>query len=114
MDDLGFGLWMTLFGMGTVFLLLFLLMGILWLIGWKPQGKAKADESGKLTQVASSVDSAIDRERAAAIMVAIAAHRNGEQTPGRIRILTRLPEQSRWSAITQGMQLQHLPVHGRD
>ena len=33
MDNLGFGLYMTVFGMGTVFALLSLLWGVLWLIG---------------------------------------------------------------------------------
>ena len=34
MDNIGFGLWMTAMGMGTVFLMLALLMGVLALMGW--------------------------------------------------------------------------------
>ena len=34
MENLGFGLWMTAMGMGTVFALLLLLMLVLRAIGW--------------------------------------------------------------------------------
>ena len=38
MENLGFGLWMTAMGMGTVFALLLLLMLVLRAIGWRTAG----------------------------------------------------------------------------
>jgi sodium pump decarboxylase gamma subunit len=41
MPDIGFGLWMTVAGMGTVFILLIMLWGLLWLVGWIDQRSLK-------------------------------------------------------------------------
>ena len=48
MNDLGWGLWMTVVGMGTVFLLLLILMAILLLIG-------KVDRPASSVTIADSV-----------------------------------------------------------
>jgi Na+-transporting methylmalonyl-CoA/oxaloacetate decarboxylase gamma subunit len=111
MDDLGFGLWMTLFGMGTVFALLFLLMGILWLIGWEP----RRSSDHQVQDPTPTTEAGLGADLSAAIMVAIAAYRRDQGgTPTKTRQIRRISEMSRWGQITRSMQHHHLPHRGQD
>jgi sodium pump decarboxylase gamma subunit len=118
MDNLGFGLWMTAMGMGTVFGLLVLLMLALRLIGWidrRSERKrtvvatgAAADAAGA-PAVAEAPD-ALTQEEVAAITIAVITH-------ARVRRLQAAPAMrefepgshlfaNRWVGIGRGYQKQ--------
>lgn len=112
MDDLGFGLWMALFGMGIVFALLLLLVFILWLIGLEPKKKPnEVHKTEEVAQIDTCDGSSLDPDLMAAIIVAVGAYRSelGEKAID----FETTPKLSRWQAITRSMQHQHLPLRAR-
>jgi sodium pump decarboxylase gamma subunit len=117
MDNLGFGLWMTAMGMGTVFLLLVLLMLALRLIGWIDQrgdrrravvATAGAEAAG--APAGAEASGTLSEEEVAAITIAVITH-------ARVRRLQAAPAMreyepgshlfaNRWVGIGRGYQKQ--------
>jgi sodium pump decarboxylase gamma subunit len=77
MPDIGFGLWMTVMGMGTVFALLFLLLGVLWIVGWFDQRsiRAAAEKAAAQPQVIIDSDDEFTATEIAALTAVVLAHR---------------------------------------
>ncbi|MDR3070729.1 MAG: OadG family protein [Propionibacteriaceae bacterium] len=119
MEHLGFGLWMTVLGMGSVFLLLLMLMLLLLAIGWLDKRSVKAaaladqpeeQSLGEEISIAPEVLAGLSDKQIAAISVAVFAHQ-------RLRRLQAAPVMrsyepgsqlfaSRWVAIGRGYQHQ--------
>ena len=102
MDNLSFGLWITLFGMGTVFLLLLVLMLVLRLIGWEPRKQSLSSQSPTVDE---SNDTGVSPELVAAIMVGVAAYRNPSlNATTRVREIKRRSDATGWSISSRIMQ----------
>ncbi|MFZ1410822.1 MAG: OadG family protein [Micropruina sp.] len=112
MDNIGFGLWMTLMGMGTVFLLLVLLMLTLYAIG-------RLDQRGKRTSptprhnVSEPEPTAPDEltpELIAAISIAVITHarvRRGQAAPAMRQVQPGSQLfASRWVSVGRSYQNQ--------
>jgi len=94
MSNIGFGLWMTVMGMGTVFAMLALLMGVLALMGLldkrkKPEAETEDDFDAILAEdtpsdVSLAKPGSVSRELVAAVTVAAVTHqrvRRGQAAP---------------------------------
>ena len=89
MENLGFGLWMTAMGMGTVFALLLLLMLVLRGIGWADKRSALRKgapmmSSPDLDQEPQTGPDGLTEEEIAAITIAVITHarvRRGQAAP---------------------------------
>ncbi len=114
MDNIGFGLWMTAMGMGTVFALLLLLMLLLRVIGWADErasrrapAAAVARASG--TEAAGEAD-ALTAEEIAAITIAVITHarvRRGQAAPAMRQVAPGSQLfASRWVAVGRSYQNQ--------
>ncbi|HEY3406714.1 MAG TPA: OadG family protein [Propionicimonas sp.] len=114
MDNIGFGLWMTAMGMGTVFALLLLLMLLLRVIGWADERASRrapvaavARTSG--TEAAGDAD-ALTAEEIAAITIAVITHarvRRGQAAPAMRQVAPGSQLfASRWVAVGRSYQNQ--------
>ncbi len=89
MENLGFGLWMTLMGMGTVFALLVLLMFVLRAIGWvdkrtTARNSAPVMPSSDLEEEPKASQGDMTPDEIAAITIAVITHarvRRGQAAP---------------------------------
>lgn len=125
MENLGFGLWLTAIGMGTVFLLLVLLMLALHLIGWTDRQSERKRASARTAEPGAATDAgdgsttgappgappgALSAEEVAAITIAVITH-------ARVRRLQAAPAMreyepgshlfaNRWVGIGRGYQKQ--------
>jgi sodium pump decarboxylase gamma subunit len=115
MENLGFGLWMTAMGMGTVFALLLLLMLVLRGIGWADQ-RATRRRTGAVTTLAD-VDGepnegpeGLTPEEIAAITIAVITHarvRRGQAAPAMREVQPGSQLfASRWVAVGRSYQNQ--------
>ncbi len=115
MENLGFGLWLTAMGMGTVFALLLLLMLVLRLIGWadqrsvrrKPAAAKKAFDGEQAPR--GSVND-LTPDEIAAITVAVITHarvRRGQAAPAMRQVQPGSQLfASRWVAVGRSYQNQ--------
>jgi sodium pump decarboxylase gamma subunit len=113
MDNIGFGLWMTAMGMGTVFALLILLMLVLRVIGW---ADARASRRTAVAAVrgdaedAGAVDDTLTAEEIAAITIAVITHarvRRGQAAPAMRQVAPGSQLfASRWVAVGRSYQNQ--------
>lgn len=125
MDNMGFGLWMTVMGMGTVFGLLAVLMGVLWLIGRMDElpGRRKASPTKAEGAHAPSEDTLVEAseaepaaagdltaEQIAAIAIAVITHakvRRGQAAPAMRRVAPGSQLfASRWVSVGRSYQNQ--------
>jgi sodium pump decarboxylase gamma subunit len=114
MDNIGFGLWMTLMGMGTVFALLLLLMLVLSVIGWADKRAAQrrtiADVARASTSEEGVADDALTAEEIAAITIAVITHarvRRGQAAPAMRQVQPGSQLfASRWVAVGRSYQNQ--------
>ncbi|MDR1431451.1 MAG: OadG family protein [Propionibacteriaceae bacterium] len=112
MPDIGFGLWMTAAGMGTVFALLILLWGLLWLIGWIDQRSLRRAATQSVPAPAAvQVESAeeFSPDEIAAITVAVLAYTQADKPsrslPPRVHEPGSHLFASRW--VAAGRTFQH-------
>lgn len=111
MTDIGFGLWMTLMGMGTVFAILLLLMFVLRLIGWlDKRSVGRTAPMAERLAPEPAADEALTPEEIAAITIAVITHarvRRGQAAPA----MRQVPPgsqlfASRWVAVGRSYQNQ--------
>ena len=115
MENLGFGLWMTAMGMGTVFALLLLLMLVLRGIGWADQ-RATRRRTGSVTTRAdvdaepNASPDGLTPDEIAAITIAVITHarvRRGQAAPAMRQVQPGSQLfASRWVAIGRSYQNQ--------
>lgn len=114
MDNMGFGLWMTAMGMGTVFALLLLLMLVLRVIGWADE---RASRRTTVTQGAPAdtddereAEDSLTAEEIAAITIAVLTHarvRRGQAAPAMRQVQPGSQLfASRWVAVGRSYQNQ--------
>lgn len=114
MDNIGFGLWMTAMGMGTVFALLLLLMLVLRVIGWadKRAARRKTVAEVALADAADGgvADDSLTAEEIAAITIAVLTHakvRRGQAAPAMRQVQPGSQLfASRWVAVGRSYQNQ--------
>lgn len=119
MENLAFGLSLTLYGMGTVFGLLLLLMLALQLIGWSDRRstahRAPRSTAGQLTDelhepVAQTASNELSPDLLAAITIAVITHarvRRGQAAPAMRRFEPGSQLfASRWVAVGRSYQNQ--------
>ena len=114
MDNIGFGLWMTAMGMGTVFALLILLMLVLRVIGWADARASRrtpvATVAAPAAEDAGEVDDALTAEEIAAITIAVITHarvRRGQAAPAMRQVAPGSQLfASRWVAVGRSYQNQ--------
>jgi|SRR5450759_4705089 sodium pump decarboxylase gamma subunit len=115
MENLGFGLWMTAMGMGTVFALLLLLTLVLRGIGWVDQ-RATRRRTGPVT-MSADVDEepktspeGLTPDEIAAITIAVITHarvRRGQAAPAMREVQPGSQLfASRWVAVGRSYQNQ--------
>jgi sodium pump decarboxylase gamma subunit len=96
MNDLAFGLWLTVAGMGVVFGLLALLWAMLSIVGWLDQRKARqVDDVPAGGAVEAPV---ISDEDLAAITVAVAAHRTARRRQAAPETRSAVPGSQLWAS----------------
>ncbi len=119
MGDLGFGLWLTALGMGTVFGLLVLLMLALKLIGWTDQrGRRTAELPGEPTSGSGNPPDAtapqaageLSPDELAAITIAVLTHARVRRQQAAPAMRAHEPGShlfaNRWVSIGRGHQQQ--------
>jgi sodium pump decarboxylase gamma subunit len=115
MENLGFGLWMTAVGMGTVFLLLVLLMLALRLITWADRrgerSSTAAAEVPAAPEAAPEVASGgLTDEEIAAITIAVITHARVRRQQAAPAMRAHEPGShlfaNRWVGIGRGYQQQ--------
>jgi sodium pump decarboxylase gamma subunit len=115
MDNIGFGLYMTAMGMGTVFALLLLLMLVLRVIGWADARAARRTPVAPVAapaaeEDAGEVDDALTAEEIAAITIAVITHarvRRGQAAPAMRQVAPGSQLfASRWVAVGRSYQNQ--------
>ncbi len=114
MENIGFGLWMTLMGMGTVFALLLLLMLLLRVIGWADErasrGKVVLDLVPAVLGPEAEEDDELTPEEVAAITIAVITHarvRRGQAAPAMRQVAPGSQLfASRWVAVGRSYQNQ--------
>jgi glutaconyl-CoA/methylmalonyl-CoA decarboxylase subunit delta len=115
MENLGFGLWMTAMGMGTVFALLLLLMLVLRAIGWVDKRAAVRNAapvmpSFDLEEEPKASPDGLTPDEIAAITIAVITHarvRRGQAAPAMRQVQPGSQLfASRWVAIGRSYQNQ--------
>ena len=114
MDNIGFGLWMTAMGMGTVFALLLLLMLVLRVIGWADQRAARRTAAPVLgpgeVAAGNAGDESLSPDEIAAITIAVITHarvRRGHAAPAMRQVQPGSQLfASRWVAVGRSYQNQ--------
>jgi len=118
MDNLGFGLYMTVFGMGTVFALLSLLWLVLWLIGRLDRvpdaNVVTASEAPVATPtrtpkvVVDAASGALTNDQLAAIAIAVITHAEVRRAQAAPEMRAHQPGShlyaSRWVDVGRGYQ----------
>jgi glutaconyl-CoA/methylmalonyl-CoA decarboxylase subunit delta len=115
MENLGFGLWMTAMGMGTVFALLLLLMLVLRAIGWVDKRAAARNAapvmpSFDLEEEPKASPDGLTSDEIAAITIAVITHarvRRGQAAPAMRQVQPGSQLfASRWVAVGRSYQNQ--------
>lgn len=115
MENLGFGLWMTAMGMGTVFALLVLLMLVLRVIGWADQrfGRRSSARAVPALDGEPEPEASLDQltpDEIAAITIAVITHarvRRGQAAPAMRQVQPGSQLfASRWVAVGRSYQNQ--------
>ncbi|MGV1004725.1 MAG: OadG family transporter subunit [Candidatus Nanopelagicales bacterium] len=113
MSDLGFGLWITALGMGSVFLLLALLMLLLRAIGWwdqRAQRQPSAPDARPpvIAPVAGDWPTGLGDEEVAAICIAVITHARNRRLQAAPETRSAVPGTqlfaSRWVGVGRGQQ----------
>ena len=114
MENLGFGLWMTVMGMGTVFALLLLLMLVLQLISWFEKRSARRHTAPVTTSSGTDEQPTgpgeLTPDEIAAITIAVITHarvRRGQAAPAMREVQPGSQLfASRWVAVGRSYQNQ--------
>ncbi len=112
MDDIGFGLWITAIGMGSVFALLILLMIVLKVIGWTDRRESAEEATGATPVAVAPVPppEGLSEDEVTAIAVAVITHARIRRLQAAPAMRTHEPGSqlfaSRWVSIGRGYQNQ--------